>query len=235
MKTALVTGGTRGIGKEISIQLKSKGYNVIALYKSNVENAEKFKKETEINTIKCDVTNYEECKTIIEEILVNNNIYILVNNAGITHDKFCHKMNISEWNNVISTNLTSCFIMSKFILEHMRKNKCGKIINISSISAQIGLLGQANYSASKSAIVGFTKTLSNENAGLGITVNCISPGFIDTEMLKTIPKNILDNYIETIPMKKIGSIDSVAHCVIFLIENNYITGQNININGGLYM
>lgn len=235
MKTALVTGGTRGIGKEISIQLKSKGYNVIALYKSNNINAEKFEKETEIKTIKCDVTNYEECEQIITEIIRENNIYILINNAGITNDKFCHKMNINEWNNVINTNLTSCFIMCKFVLDHMRKNKYGKIINISSISSQIGLLGQSNYAASKAAIIGFTKTLSNENAGLGITVNCISPGFIDTEMLKTIPENILNKYIETIPMKKIGTVNDIAHCVLFLIDNNYITGQNININGGLYM
>jgi len=235
MKTAIVTGGTRGIGKGISIQLKNKGYNVIALYKNNIISASIMENEHNIKTIKCDVTNYEECKTIISEILLNNNIYILVNNAGITNDKFCHKMNIDEWNNVINTNLTSCFILSKLVIEQMRKNKSGKIINISSVSSQIGLLGQSNYSASKSALIGFTRTLSNENAALGITVNCISPGFINTEMLKTIPKETLEKYIETIPMKKLGSVEDIAHCVIFLIDNSYITGQNININGGIYM
>jgi len=235
MKTAIVTGGTRGIGKEISIHLKNKGYNVIALYKNNIVCANIMENEHNIKTIKCDITNYEECVNIISNILKNNDIYILVNNAGITNDKFCHKMNIEEWNYIINTNLTSCFILSKIILEQMRKNKTGRIINISSVSAQIGLLGQSNYSASKSALIGFTKTLSNENAGLGITVNCISPGFIDTEMLKTIPKETLEKYIESIPMKKLGSTESIAHCVIFLVENTYITGQNININGGIYM
>jgi NAD(P)-dependent dehydrogenase (short-subunit alcohol dehydrogenase family) len=164
-------------------------------------------------------------------------IDILVNNAGITADKLLKDMTIQEWNKVISANLTGVFNCTKCVIKSMQKRKSGKIINISSISGQIGNIGQANYSASKAGVISFTKTVAKEYAKDGITVNAISPGFIRTKMVENIPEKVMEKILKQIPLGRVGEPEEVAKLVCFLTSDdaNYITGQVININGGMYM
>jgi acetoacetyl-CoA reductase len=238
-KLAIVTGGTRGIGAAISINLKESGYDVIANYRSNDMMAEKFNKENNIEIMKWDVSNFNECHQAINEICArkNTHISVLVNNAGITKDSMMHKMPQEDWQEVIKTNLDSCFNMCSNVIKQMRDNNWGRIINISSVNALSGQLGQANYSAAKAGIIGMTKALALESASKNVTVNAIAPGYIATDMVKSIPDKILSKIENSVPVKRLGQPQEIARAVSFLAhaDAGYITGETISINGGLYM
>jgi acetoacetyl-CoA reductase len=238
-RVAVVSGGTRGIGAAISNALKAAGYKVAATYAGNDEAAAKFKAETGVPVYKWDVSNYKECaeglKKVAEEV---GPIDILVNNAGITRDTAFHKMTPEQWFEVINTNLNSLFNMTRPVIEGMRDRGFGRIVNISSINGQKGQFGQANYSAAKAGDVGFTKALAQESAAKGITVNAICPGYIGTEMVRAVPKEVLDKKIlPLIPVGRLGEPEEIARCVVFLVsdEAGFITGSTLTANGGQYM
>ncbi|OJV13859.1 MAG: beta-ketoacyl-ACP reductase [Alphaproteobacteria bacterium 33-17] len=238
-RIAVVTGGTRGIGKEIARTLKNAGYTVIATYNSDDASAEKFKQETDIGIMKWDVSNFDECNKKVNEIIATygNHPEILVNNAGITRDGMLHKSKYEDWDSVMKTNLYSCYNMCHAVITKMRENNFGRIVNISSINALSGQLGQTNYSAAKAGMIGFTKALAKEGAVKNITVNAIAPGYIATEMLATIKEEVLTNIKSQIPMGRLGTPEEVARAVEFLVSDNagFITGSTISINGGQYM
>lgn len=239
-KIAIVTGGTRGIGKAISIALKEMGYIVAANYAKNDAAAKEFTKETNIKAFKWDVTNFDECCKNAEKIIkeLKGEIAVLVNNAGITKDGMMHKLpNANCWKDVIDTNLTSCFNMSKAVISHMREAKFGRIINISSINALAGQLGQTNYSAAKAGIIGFSKALARESAPKNITVNVVAPGYIKTDMLENVPTDVLQGIISQIPVKRLGRPEEIGRMVAFLANENsgFITGETISVNGGHHM
>ncbi len=236
---ALVTGGTRGIGKAICIALHEAGYKVAANYATREEVAEKFTKATDIPTFKWNVANYEECQDGVEQVekSLRGPIDILINNAGITRDAAMHKMKPEVWNDVIATNLNSCFYMSRCVIESMRANGFGRIINISSVNAQLGQFGQTNYSAAKAGILGFTKALARETAAKGITVNAIAPGYITTDMTSAVSSDVLKKIISNIPVSRMGEPEEIARAVLFLAakEAGFITGETLSINGGQFM
>tara|TARA_B100000575_G_scaffold291034_1_gene295970 strand:+ start:1076 stop:1813 length:738 start_codon:yes stop_codon:yes gene_type:complete len=237
-KTAIVTGGTRGIGESISIKLKEQGLNVIANYASNEDAATNFSDKTGIKVMKWDVSKYEECKKNVEKIYSEfENIDILVNNAGITKDAPLHKMPLENWTKVIDVNLNSIFNMTSLVINKMREKNSGRIIHISSVNGQKGQFGQTNYSATKSAILGFSKSLALESASKGITSNVICPGYINTEMVAAIREDILNKIIDTIPNKRLGNSEEIAEMVCYLTseKGSYINGSTISINGGLWM
>lgn len=235
-KLALVTGGTRGIGAAISKSLAEHGCEVIANYCSNDELANAFHEETGIKIMKWNVSVYDECaegiRAIEEEY--GNNISVLVNNAGITRDGMLHKMSPEDWYDVLHVNLDSCFHMSRAVINQMREKKYGRIINISSINAQAGQVGQTNYSAAKAGIIGFTKALARESASKNITVNAIAPGYVMTDMVAKIPSEFMDKLIGLIPMSRLGRPEDIARAVAFLASEDasFITGETISINGG---
>ena len=237
-KIALVTGGTRGIGESISKKLSSEDFQVVANYTSNDEAAEKFSSENNIDVLKWDVSNYDDCKKCINEIYEKyKNIDILVNNAGITRDAPLHKMSIENWDKVIGVNLNSVFNMSSLVINKMRENQFGRIIHISSVNGQKGQFGQTNYAATKSALIGFSKSLALESAIKGITSNVICPGYINTEMVAAIREDILKSIVDTIPNKRLGESDEIAEMVSYLASDkaSYINGSTMSINGGLWM
>jgi acetoacetyl-CoA reductase len=238
-RVALVTGGTRGIGAAISKALKAAGYKVAASYAGNDAAAEKFKSETGIPVYKWDVSSFDACTAGIKKVEADvGPIDVLVNNAGITRDGTFHKMTLEQWNAVINTNLGSLFNMTRPVIEGMRARKFGRIINISSINGQKGSFGQVNYSAAKAGDIGFTKALALENAKGGITVNVICPGFINTEMVAAMPKDVLEKVVlPQIPINRLGEPDEIARTVVFLAadEAGAITGSTFSINGGQYM
>ncbi|NNE37968.1 MAG: acetoacetyl-CoA reductase [Gammaproteobacteria bacterium] len=237
-KIALVTGGTRGIGEAICLALKDAGYKVVANYAGNDEAAEKFRQATEIPVYKFDVSDFDACQGAVQQIESDiGSIDILINNAGITRDGTIHKMSYEQWNAVIQTNLTSCFNMSRSVIEGMRERSYGRIVNIGSINGQAGQYGQVNYAAAKSGIHGFTKALAQEGAGKGITVNAIAPGYIATEMVRAVPENILEKIVARIPVGRLGEASEIARGVVFLAseEAGFITGSTLSINGGQHM
>ena len=238
-RVALVTGGTRGIGHAISQALKNAGYKVAANYGGNDEAATKFKAETGIPVFKWDVSNYEACAEGLKKVEAEvGPIEILVNNAGITRDAMFHKMTADHWNAVISTNLGSLFNMCRPVIEGMRSRKFGRIVNISSINGQKGQMGQTNYSAAKAGEIGFTKALAQENAKAGITVNAICPGYINTEMVQAVPKEVLEkNILPQIPVGRLGEPEEIARCVVFLAADGaaFITGSTMTVNGAQYI
>lgn len=238
-RVAVVTGGTRGIGAAIARALKAEGYQVVANYAGNDEAANKFKAETGIAVRKWDVGNYEACASNLKAIEAEvGPVDVLVNNAGITKDGMFHKMTSDQWYQVINTNLNSLFNMCRPLIEGMRERSFGRIINISSINGQKGQMGQVNYSASKAGDIGFTKALAQENARKGITVNAICPGYIATEMVMAVPKDVLEkSVIPQIPVGRLGQPEEVARCVVFLASDNsgFITGSVLTANGGQYM
>lgn len=238
-KLALVTGGTRGIGKAICLALKDKGYHVVANYASRDEVAQEFTKETGIPAYKWDISDFDACDKAVKKITEEQGkpIAVLVNNAGITKDGAMHKMTAENWGKVIHTNLDSCFNMSRAVIESMREQKFGRIISISSVNGQLGQFGQTNYSAAKSGIFGFTKALARETAAKGITVNAIAPGYIGTDMVKTIPDNVMQQIVAGIPVGRLGEPEEVARCVTFLAADDasFITGETLSVNGGQYM
>ena len=238
-RTAVVTGGTRGIGEAISKALKTAGYKVAATYAGNDEAANKFKEETGISVYKFDVSNYEACTAGIAAIEKDlGPVEILVNNAGITKDGLFHKMSLEQWNAVIGTNLNSLFNVTRPVINGMRDRGFGRIIVISSINGQKGQAGQCNYSASKAGDIGFVKALAQESASKGVTVNAIAPGYIATEMVKAVPQEILDkNIIPYIAVKRLGEPEEIARAVVFLASDDagFITGSTLTVNGGQYM
>ena len=238
-RVALVTGGTRGIGAAISKALKAAGYKVAASYAGNDAAAEKFKAETGIAVYKWDVSSFDACAEGVKKVEAEvGPIDVLVNNAGITKDGAFHKMSLEQWNAVIGTNLGSLFNMSRQVIEGMRGRKFGRIINISSINGQKGQFGQVNYSAAKAGDIGFTKALALENAKGGITVNAICPGYINTEMVQAVPKDVLEkNVIPQIPVARLGEPEEIARAVLFLAADDagFITGSTMTVNGAQYI
>ncbi len=237
-RVAVVTGGTRGIGSAISVALKKAGHKVAANYAGNDEAAAGFTKETGIPAYKFDVSDYKACEEGVKRIAGElGPIEILVNNAGITRDAVLHRMTPEQWSAVISTNLTSCFNMCRLVIDGMRERGFGRIVNIGSINGQAGQYGQVNYAAAKSGIHGFTKALAQEGASKGITVNAIAPGYIDTEMVRAVPPNVLEKIVARIPVGRLGHAEEIARGVLFLVsdEATFITGSTISINGGQHM
>lgn len=232
---AIVTGGTRGIGGGISLALKMVGYTVVATYNSNHEYAKQFSEETGIHVASWDVGDYDRCHSAVSELVELFGVpHVLINNAGITRDTFLHKMSEEAWDDVLNTNLKSCFNMSHAVMGYMRESQYGRIVNVSSINALTGQVGQTNYSAAKAGIIGFTKALAREAAGKNITVNAIAPGYIATDMVRKIDAAILDKIVAQIPVGRLGTVEDIARAVLFIIapEASFITGETISINGG---
>ena len=239
IRVAVVTGGTRGIGHAISIALKHKGCRVAANYAGNDAAARQFQAETGIPVYKFDVGDFDACQQGVSRITRDlGPIDILVNNAGITRDAVLHRMSKDNWDAVMRTNLDSVFNMTRLVIEGMRQRNFGRIINIASIIGRKGGVGQANYSAAKAGLLGFSKAVAQEAAARGITVNVIAPGFIATEMVQAVPREVLETKIlPQIPVGRLGTAEEIARCVAFLAadEAGFITGACLDANGGQYM
>nr|WP_141703344.1 acetoacetyl-CoA reductase [Methylobrevis pamukkalensis] len=238
MGIAVVTGGTRGIGAAISIGLRDAGHTVAATFAGNVEKAEAFRAETGIAVYQWDVADAEACATGLAKVEAElGPVDILVNNAGITRDAMFHKLSFDAWKAVISTNLDSMFTMTKPVIEGMRARSFGRIVNISSINGQKGQMGQTNYSAAKAGVIGFTKALAQESAFKGITVNCICPGYIDTDMVAAVPEEVLKGIIKGIPVGRLGKAEEIAALTVYLASPaaGFMTGAVLTINGGQYI
>ena len=237
-RVAIVTGGTRGIGEAISLALKVAGYRVAANYAGNEERAREFTNRTGIPSFRWDVSDFEACTDGVRRVVAElGPVDILVNNAGITRDTTIHRMTSEAWMDVIQTNLTSCFNMSRAVIEGMRDRNFGRIVNIGSINGQAGQYGQVNYAAAKSGIHGFTKALAQEGAGKGITANAIAPGYIDTDMVRSVPAPVLEKIVARIPVGRLGRAEEIARGVVFLVADDagFITGSTLSINGGQHM
>ena len=237
-KVAIVTGGTRGIGAAIAKRLKDAGYAVAATYHGNDEAAAKFKDETGAATYKWDVADTTASAEGVKQVEAElGPVDVLVNNAGITRDGMFHKMTFDQWSAVMRTNLDSMFAMTRPVIEGMRERGFGRIVNISSINGQKGQMGQVNYSAAKAGVIGFTKALAQENARKGVTVNCICPGYIDTEMVQAVPEKVLESIIGQIPVGRLGKAEEIASLVAWLSSEDaaFMTGAVLTINGGQYI
>jgi acetoacetyl-CoA reductase len=248
-KVALVTGGTGGIGTAICERLYKDGYKVAANYKDFTkaikwrEEAKKWRENElrmgiDIHIVEGDVSDFKSSTAMIQEITEEvGPIDILVNNAGITRDAPLHKMTHEQWSEVMDTNLNSVFICSRLVIEGMIERGWGRIINMSSVNGSKGAYGQTNYAAAKSAMYGFSKSLALEVAKKGITVNCISPGYIGTNMVMAIREDIREKIVATVPAARFGKPEEIANMVAYLASDNgaYITGANMAVNGGLHM
>jgi len=237
-RTALVTGGTRGIGEAISVALKDAGYKVAANYGGNDEAAKAFTERTGIPAYKFDVSDFDAVKAGIAKIEEDlGPVEVLVNNAGITRDGTMHKMTHDNWQQVIDTNLGSCFNCSRAVIEGMRERGFGRIVNIGSLNGQAGQYGQVNYAAAKSGIHGFTKALAQEGAAKDITVNAVAPGYVDTEMVRAVPPEVLEKIVRRIPVGRLGKPEDIARSVLFLVDDaaGFITGSTLSVNGGQHM
>ncbi len=240
-KIAVVTGGSRGIGAAIATGLGKEGATVVINYNHSDKEAQAIveKIETFGSTaiaLQADISDADATRVFIEKVLEKfGRVDILINNAGITRDKTFKKMSFEEWHKVIDTNLSSVFNTCKIALPSMLEQKYGRIINISSVIGQAGGFGQTNYAAAKAGLIGFSKSLALETARGGVTVNCICPGYIATEMVNAMPENVREAIIAQVPMKKLGDPEEIAKGVIFICESEYMTGQSLNLNGGLYL
>lgn len=237
-RVAVVTGGTRGIGEAISVGLKKAGYKVAANYAGNDAAAQAFAQKYGIPVYKFDVGNFDQCKEAIAKITADlGPVEIVVNNAGITRDGTLHKMTPQMWAEVVQTNLGSCFNMCRCVIDGMRERSFGRIVNIGSINGQAGQYGQVNYAAAKSGIHGFTKALAQEGAAKNITVNAIAPGYIDTDMVRAVPPQVLEKIVAKIPVGRLGRAEEIARGVLFLVADDagFITGSTLSINGGQHM
>jgi acetoacetyl-CoA reductase len=237
-RLALVTGGTRGIGRAISLHLKDAGYRVVASYIGNVEAAREFTAETGIPAYRWDVSSYTDTEAALQKIVAEHGpVEIVVNNAGITRDATLHRMTYQAWEEVIHTNLTSCFNTARLVIESMRDRGFGRIVNVGSVNGQAGQYGQVNYAAAKSGIHGFTKALAQEGAAKNITVNAIAPGYVDTDMVRAVPPSVLEKIIAKIPVGRLGRAEDIARVVLFLVadEADFITGSTLSVNGGQHM
>ena len=237
-RVALVTGGTRGIGRAIVERLKADGLKVAAGYSGNEAAADAVRRELGVTVIKGNVGNFADCRHAAEAVERElGPIDVLVNNAGITRDGVFHKMTSEQWSEVIRVNMDSLFNMTRQVIEGMRDRGWGRIINISSINGQKGQMGQTNYSAAKAGMIGFTKALALENARRGVTVNCIAPGYIDTEMVQAVPEKVLEGIVSQIPVGRLGRGEEIADMVAFLAGERagYVTGTTLSLNGGQYL
>ena len=242
-KCALITGATRGIGKQIAITLAKQGYNIALNYRKENEELENTKKEIEkigvqILAVKGDVANFEDCENFVKQVIERfGQIDVLVNNAGITKDMLLMRMKKEDFEQVIDTNLVGTFNVTKNVVPYMMKARSGRIINISSVVGISGNAGQTNYSASKAGIIGFTKSLAKEVGSRNILVNTVAPGFIQTDMTDILKDEIKQELIKNIPLKRFGNATDVANVVKFLAsdDSSYITGQVINVDGGMLM
>ena len=236
-KVAVVTGGTRGIGHAISVELKKQGYQVLANYGGNDEAAKKFQAETGIPVLKWDVGDYDACVAGLKQVEAQlGPVSILVNNAGITRDAMLHRMTPQQWKDVIRTDLDSVFNMVQPLINGMRDRNFGRIINISSVNGQKGQIGQSNYASAKAGIIGFSKSVAQENAKKGITVNVVAPGYINTEMVAAVPEKVMEAILSQIPVGRLGKAEEIAKCVAFLASDDagFITGATISANGGQF-
>lgn len=239
--TILITGGSRGIGRAIVNAFATSGANVAFIYGKSVEEASQIEdewkgKEVTVKGYQADIADFETVKNVIKDIVDDfKKIDVLVNNAGITKDGYMMFMTADNWKKVLDVNLSGTFNVIKQLLPHFLINKKGKIINMTSVGGMIGMAGQTNYSASKAGIIGLTKSLTKEVAGKNINVNCIAPGYIETEMLETIPEKMKDDIAKSIPASHIGSVNDVANTVMFLASeySDYINGQVLVVDGGL--
>jgi acetoacetyl-CoA reductase len=242
-RVAIVTGGARGIGAAISETLARDGVHVAMGYSANRAAADDLAakltaKGLSVSVHQGNVGQSDDCQRVAQEVLAaHGRIDYLVNNAGVTVDKTVRKMTIDDWHAVLRINLSGAFYMTKAVLDHMLGNGFGRIVNISSMVGQTGNIGQANYAASKAGLFGFTKSLALEVARKGITVNCVAPGYTDTEMVAAVPKDVLEKVIATIPVGRLGAAREIARAVRFLTDDDagYITGSVISVNGGLEM
>jgi len=237
-RVALVTGGTRGIGAAIAQALVQSGHKAVVTYQGNDEKAAAFTDETGIPARKWDVGDFDACQTGIAEVEESiGPVDVLVNNAGITRDGTLHKMTAEDWDAVIRTNLTSAFNMTRAVINGMRDRGFGRIIQISSINGQKGQMGQANYAAAKAGIIGFTKSIAQENARKGITANVVAPGYIGTEMVQAVPEKVLEQIVSQIPVNRLGEAEEIGRAVDYLASDAaaFVTGSTISINGGQCM
>lgn len=237
-RVALVTGGTRGIGEAICVALQAAGFKVAANYAGNDKAAQAFTEKTDIPAYKFDVADYAACEQGIAKIVEDlGPIEVVVNNAGITRDGTMHRMDPAQWQSVLDTNLGGCFNISRLVISGMRERAFGRIVNIGSINGQAGQYGQVNYAAAKSGIHGFTKALAQEGAAKGVTVNAIAPGYVDTDMVRAVPDNVLEKIIAGIPVGRLGKAEDIARGVMFLVADDagFITGSTLSINGGQHM
>ena len=237
-KVAIVTGGTRGIGAAIARGLKANGHTVAAIYHGNETAAAAFKDESGIAVYKCDVADVEACADGVVQIEAElGPVEVLVNNAGITRDAMFHHMSWEQWSEVLRTNLDSMFAMTRPVITGMRERGRGRIVNISSINGQKGQFGQANYSASKAGIIGFTKALAQESAKKGITVNAVCPGYTETDMVEHMPEKTVEAIVAQIPVGRLGRPDEIASLVVYLVSDEaaFITGAVLSANGGQYL
>jgi acetoacetyl-CoA reductase len=218
--------------------LNDHGYKVAAVYGRDEAAAKAFRDETGVAIYRWDVGKFPQCQTGINQVTKDlGPIEVLVNNAGITRDGTLHKMGAEQWQEVLDTNLGSCFNMCRAVIDSMRERNFGRIINIGSINGQAGQYGQVNYAAAKSGIHGFTKALAMEGAAKGITVNAIAPGYVDTDMVRAVPPNVLEKIVARIPVGRLGHAEDIARGVLFLVadEAGFITGTTLSINGGQHM
>ena len=242
-KIALVTGGSRGIGRAIAIELAKEGASVAINYAGNVKAAEEVKSIIESMggkaiIIQADVSDEKAAGEMVEKVVAEfDKIDILVNNAGITRDNLFIRMKSEDWNAVINTNLNSMFNCAKVASKYMMKKRTGKIINMTSVSGIMGNIGQTNYSAAKAGVIGFTKSLARELASRGITVNAVAPGFIETDMTAVMPEKVKEQVVTSIPLGKMGKPEDIANAVLFLASDkaSYITGQVVKVDGGMVM
>ncbi|MFD1623704.1 acetoacetyl-CoA reductase [Azospirillum griseum] len=237
-RVAVVTGGTRGIGEAVAVGLKNAGYTVAATYAGNDAAAQEFTARTGIAAYKFDVSSFDACKEGIAKITADlGPVEVLINNAGITRDGVMHRMTYEQWEAVIHTNLSSCFNMCRNVIDGMRERGFGRIVNIGSVNGQAGQYGQVNYAAAKSGIHGFTKALAQESAAKGITVNAIAPGYIDTDMVRAVPANVLEKIVARIPVGRLGRAEEIAKAVLYLVadDNGFMTGSTLSVNGGQHM
>ena len=242
-RVAIVTGGARGIGAAISEALARDGVHVAMGYSANRAAADDLAGKLtaeglSVSVHQGNVGQPDDCQRVADDVLAaQGRIDYLVNNAGVTVDKTVRKMTIDDWHAVLRINLSGAFYMTKAVLDHMLGNGFGRIVNISSMVGQTGNIGQANYAASKAGLFGFTKSLALEVARKGITVNCVAPGYADTEMVAAVPKDVLEKVVATIPVGRLGHSREIARAVLFLVDDDagYITGSVISVNGGLEM
>ena len=242
-KVALVTGATRGIGKQIALTLSKQGYDIVVNYRKECDELTNLKNEIEQNNVECllvkgDVSSFEDCERFVKQAIEKfGKIDVLVNNAGITKDMLLARMKKEDFSQVIDTNLVGTFNVTKNVIPYMMKARSGRVINISSVVGVTGNAGQTNYSASKAGIIGFTKSLAKEVASRNIAVNAIAPGFIETDMTDVLKDEVKDEIAKNIPLKRMGKTEDVANLVKFLAseESSYITGQVINVDGGMVM
>ncbi len=243
-RIALVTGGTGGLGSAICCQLYSNGYQVVANYlptlKAQAQSWQSSLSEAgyHCDIVPADVTRDESCDAMAATVKADyGDVAILINNAGITRDATLRNLQVHDWQAVIETNLSSLYRVTRPLLNAMLSQGFGRIVNISSVNAQRGQFGQTNYAAAKAGVHGFTKALALETAAKGVTVNTLSPGFIDTDMVLKIPQGHRQSIIESIPVGRIGTPDDIARAVVFLVADDagYITGTELSVNGGIFM